>query len=166
MIANNRERQKIDFLIHPLRKVINLSDITNKQRILRDITNQTGIGGYIYRRYTDKNEFTPSMPFQNLKYDEVMFVQKGGYIYVAPNSGENIKLSHPSLLGGYPYEVDDAGVLCMENGIVTAYNDSGHYGKYDKSKNVEMTNKLNPQITKKKVVKPKIVIPVLSNSTT
>lgn len=178
-IICGKEKQKIVFLKNPLCQALKPSDIINKYYLLRYITNSTirprdgdpdktfyGYYSQKYDRKPNENLFTPSGDFKRLIYKEVMFVKKGGYIYIAPNDGDNIKLSHPSLLGGYPYEVDDAGVLRMKNGIVTAYNDSGHYGKYDNSKNVEMTNKLNPQITKKDVVKPKIVTPVLSNSTT
>lgn len=144
--SEKEETQAINFLANPLVGEIPLSEIvTYRNKLEAPVKkHKTGYSSLKYERDKDADTFTTDGKEKDIQYDEVMFVEKDSKIYFAPNSGDNIKLSHPSLLGGYSYNVDDAGTLEMREDKVTAINDSGHYGKYDDKVNVVMTDLLNP----------------------
>lgn len=143
------QEEDIQFLHHPLRDMIPYTDtaIKAKREVLKNRIKESLTEGYLSNIYTREREdsFKESLEQKLLKYQEVMFIIKDNTMFFAPNGRNNIKLSHPSLFGGYPYDVDDAGTLKMERDKIIAINDSGHYGKRG-GINQEVTNKLNPPV--------------------
>ena len=149
-LETNDKKQNITFLTHPLRDMMPLKGINTVaqneklKRLIQDSIHGIGYMSNTYSRKYSTDSFEESLEQQLLKYKEVMFIKKGTTMYFAPNGKDNIKLSHPSLLGGYPYEVDDAGTLKIHNREIVAIEDSGHYGKTGGQINKEITNMLLP----------------------
>lgn len=145
---DKKQKQKIIFLPHPLRDMMpkkGINTVALNEKLKWRIGNSIYSDGYMSNTYTRKSgtdSFEESLEQQLLKYNEVMFITKGTTMYLAPNGKDNIQLSHPSLLGGYPYEVDDAGTLEIHNDRIEAMEDSGHYGKRGGRINTEITNML------------------------
>ena len=141
---DEKEEQKIEFLPHPLRDMMpkkGINSVAQNEKlklVIQDSIYGNGYMSNIYTRKSGTNSFEESLEQQLLKYKEVMFITTGTTMYFAPNGKDNIQLSHPSLLGGYPYEVDDAGTLRVNNGKIEAIEDSG------RQINTEMTNMLAP----------------------
>lgn len=144
-------KEDIEFLPHPLRDMMpkkGINTVAQNEKLKWRIDDSIYGGGYLSNTYTRKSgtdSFEESLEQQLLKYKEVMFITKGSTMYFAPNGKENIQLSHPSLLGGYQYEVDDAGTLGIQDDRIVAMEDSGHYGKGGGQINTEITNMLTPQ---------------------
>lgn len=154
-LKTKNKEEKIEFLSHPLRDMMQMTELSIKAKnwILKsriresiDKTEQ-GYSSYKYTRNLNEDFFRIKDPFEDslLKYKEVMFVIKDNIMYFAPNGGNNIQLSHPSLLGKYPYQVDEAGTLIVRNDKIVATYNSGHYQtKTSNAENRELTQKLNP----------------------
>lgn len=135
------QEEDIQFLRNPYCNVISIINIISERKRIYSIMKSisSGINAPIYNRVKGDDYFD-WLYYDLLKFKEVMFARIGDNIYIAPN-GANLKLSHPSLLGGYPYEVDDAGTLEMNGPRIIAKNDSGHYGG-DRKINETMTKLL------------------------
>lgn len=141
------ETQDINFLPNPLVQTIPLEEVVHRRNMLQELVgkHRDGYPSLKYTRKVGEDKFTPTSQVQSLvEYGEVMFVMDKGNIHVAPNGSHDFKLSHPSLLGGYPYEVDDAGILTMRGNRVIAIENSGHYRESEGGVNKGMTDMLNP----------------------